>query len=54
MSDVLVPIEDLIEPSVGLGQTLMGEKLIPVLHQVRELLVDLQLKALATSFQHFG
>lgn len=53
LTDVFAPIEELIRPTEGLGQQLLAERLEPVLYEARALLVDLQLKALFTSFTRF-
>lgn len=53
LGDVYMPIEDLVEPTEGLGQRLVGEQLMPVFQEVRELLVDLQIKLLFSHFQAY-
>lgn len=53
LGDVINPINDMIEPTEGLGLAMVNSYLIPLLHQVRVLLVDLQIKVLTTEFQYY-
>lgn len=54
-SDVLRPIRELVQPTEGLPELLLAEKLAPMAEQMTLLLLDLQFKAVQTLIaQHKG